>query len=240
MRPLRAVLGLYVLAWLRSRGPWIWLALAAAVIWYDLEIGANAGPWWSVWVSASMLAGFLAGYDTYTRLREDGSVRLLLLQPARRGVVALSFWIAAGLLSAGMMLVFLVYLIIVGRAPVTPELAVAAAFVWVGSLGFVAYAQLGSLLLPRDAVAVAGLLVIVLGAGPLERWLPDAAPEWVRMLVGAIEYAIPMGARVTDLLAGSPATPAALGTVLLQILVVIAAIRAILSRPRIIARRGQT
>lgn len=180
----------------------MWLAFVAVWAWYDSTVGSNQAEWWSNWVMLAPILGFLAGYDTYISMREDRSLRLILLQPVARGTVSVSLFIAASLLAIAGLGLFLAYLAVVGRVPGATTALSGTVVVVLGCLPFVAYAQLGSLLLPRDTAVVLGAFLVVLGFGPFDRWLPEAAPGWLHTLVGGVEYIFPTTSRIIGAASG--------------------------------------
>lgn len=196
-----AVMGLR--RWWRSRMPWLWTALVAAFIWYDWAVGdpgAGSGSW-TMWLSAGCLFGFLAGYDAFIDPRRKGYLGTILLQPVSRAAVVLGAFAASGTIALCGLFVLLLYLIAFGAPPPAGGVAVAIPLGVAGTLGFLAYAEAGSLVLGRDAAAVLGLLVLALGSMPVHRFLPAGTPGWVGQGVEGIFLALPSSHRLGEIAA---------------------------------------
>lgn len=232
----RSLAGMSMKVWLRSRGPWLYLCLLAVFIWYDQELGGR--NWWSMWIGAAALIGFLSGYDTFTRLREEGSLRLMLLRPVRRGVLAVGLWVPAGALAMAFMALVALYLLVMGEAPLSLHFGESLCVVMAGTLAFTAYAQLGSLLLPRDTCAVLGLLLIVLGTVPIDRWLAALVPEMVIRAIEVVLAMIPTVERLDAAFATDRFAWSALGFSVLHVVVGLGATTIALHRPRFMAQGG--
>ena len=190
--------------WSRARSPWLWLLLFAAWIWWDWRApppGHGADVWLGA-IQMGALLGFLAGYDGFAGYREDGSLRLVLLHPVRRGTVALSFLAAAGVASSLFLVAGALYLTLAGAPPPPSGRAGATGIAIFGALAFASYAQAASLVLGRDASAVAGLAVLLLGAGPAERLVPPTAPAWVGPMVEGVFWLLPTTHRLDRLALG--------------------------------------
>lgn len=227
-------------AWARSRAPWLWLALLAAFAWYTWDFGGPGGRWWTIPIALVPFLGFLAGFDTYARMRESGGLlRLVLLQPVSRHVIGVSFFITAGGLAWSTLALFFAFLLVTGNAPLGSEFVQAAAVILVGCLGFVAYAQLGSLLLHRDALAVLGLLVIFFGSRPFATWLPTGTPEWIVTGLNALEWTLPTAHRIGTVLAGQGILSAPFLTVIIQMTAVVALIGCVLGRQHFLVRSAK-
>lgn len=184
--------------------PLLWLVLAGAWILYDRRAGPpgpGAGSWPGI-VHLSALLGLLAGYDAFLPLREDGSLRLILLHPVRTSTVALAFFTGGGVVCVAFVLSLALYVMAGGapRPPVGP--AGAGAMALLTGLGFAACAQLGSLALGRDAAAVAGLAVVLLGSASPDAYLPADAPGWAARLLEAGLVLLPASHRMVEALAG--------------------------------------
>lgn len=237
-RMFAAVVVLYLRNWAHGRGVWVWLALLAVWGWWEWEMGgpASQSPWWSKWVVLGALTGFLAGYDTFIRLREDGSLRLLLLQPPPRGLFAAATLAGGVLVAWTALLLFLVFLVVIGHAPGAREVLLASALVALGSAGFVAYAQAGSLVLPRDAAGVLGLFLLVAGGGPLDRWLPAGGPAWLAPFLEGAPYLMPTVHRLESVLAGTTSPVLAVLVVLAQVGAAVLVAGGLLRRPALLRR----
>jgi len=197
-----ALMKLYLTQWRRSRAPLALLALGVAFCYWDAAlIRDGGGPWWTITVMLIAWSGFLLGYDTYERLRFDGSLRLMLTHAEARLTFAMAFVTIASLLAAIVVLLSLGYLVIAGRIPsVWDALPILPIFL-LAIGGWVAYAQVMSLLLPRDTAAVLGLLAIFFGSGAYDRWLPQGTPAFLRQVVRVIWESIPTSVRLSEVAA---------------------------------------
>lgn len=230
--PARALTEIYLRDWLASRGPFLWLAFVAVWAVFDYQSASGQPGGAAGILTLAAIAGFLAGYDTTSRLRETGSIRLMLLHPPPRWLFSAAWLTAGAVLVAGVLALFSLYRIAVG-ADVVATLG-AATFAVLGALGFVAFAQVAALVLPRDTAAVGGLLLVFWGFHPAGRWLPTAIPRWLAGAAEALHHVIPTTYRLELAYGGSAS---ALLIVLLQPVVAVLVAAWLLSRPRLRARR---
>jgi hypothetical protein len=189
----RAATVLQLTDWRRSRAPLGFIAFVGVLCWYDaVSQRSTAGmPWSSTLVSVALWAGFLAAYDTYARLRADGSLRLILFHGAPRAALALGFVGAGVAIAMSAAVLCLGYLVVSGRVQLSTELAIPLVTVAVGICSIVAYSQIMSLIVPRDTAAVLGVIALAFGSGPFDRFLPVGVPLLVRDVVRGLWWSIP-------------------------------------------------
>ncbi|MGH7476416.1 MAG: hypothetical protein ACRELD_09005 [Longimicrobiales bacterium] len=179
----------YLLDWRRTRAPLLWLIFLAVSAWADRALGSGIGPGSAtVTFPTAAVLGLLAGHTFASRWRAAGTVRLVLLQAARPIDVACGWWAGACVALAGAGAVFSVYIAL--RAGPTAALG-AAGFALLGALGIAAFAQAIALALPRDAAAVLGILLVVWGLGPPERFIPVGSPAWLGSVIAAVGWLLP-------------------------------------------------
>ena len=236
----RALARLQIRVWARSRGPLLWSLFLLAWGWFNWEAlgGRDGSPWWAGWAALAAWIGFLAGYDAYARMREDGTIRLLLLQPASRWTVAVGTWAGGTALTVIGLLLFLAFVALLYTPPPDSHMALAALLVLLTGGAFVAYAQLASLLMPRDSAAVLGLIVVVGGATAHDRWIPPGAPEWVEPATYVLFLLLPTTYRLTTGLAGDGVIAAAVIPVA-QTTLAVTAIGVLLRRRALTRRRDR-
>jgi ABC-type transport system involved in multi-copper enzyme maturation permease subunit len=193
---------MYLRQWSRSRAPVGLCALVIAYCWYDSVAMRQVTNGWPLFASVAGWSAFLVGYDTYERLRLDGSLRLILLHGNRRAQIASGFATAGVLVSAAVTLIALLYVVGAGRVSPGPELARSIPCTLLAIAGFIIYAQLLSLVLPRDTAAVLGVMVLVFGSRTGDGWLSANTPEILRQIVLALWAAIPTTARLGREIAG--------------------------------------
>lgn len=226
-----ALVGCRLRGWSRSRSPWLWVLLFGAWLWWDWRAGLPGhGPGaWIGGIQMGALLGFLAGYDGFAGYREDGSLHLILLHPVRPETVTLSFFTAAAVASGLFLAAGGLYLSLAGAPPPPSGRPATLALAMLGTLGFAAYAQAGSLVMGRDASAVAGLAVLLVGAGPVGRLVPPGAASWVGGALEAVTLLLPATHRL-DRLALGRGDPADVLLALGQVLAVLAGTAWLLGR----------
>jgi len=228
---------IYWRRWIRSRDPLAVLVFAGILCFYDAsaKAGDTPSPWWSIVVFLAAWSGFLAGYDTYERLRSDGSLRLIVLRGAPRLGIALGFAGAATATALLAVALAVMFLLLTGRTVVSADTLIVLAGGCVAAAGTVTYAQCMSLVLPKDTAAVLGVLALVFGASAFDRWLPPGTPESVRALVHGLWSSIPTTYRLSQFAAGH-ARVSNVAVMLLQAGVGLAACGLLLNRPALLAR----
>lgn len=234
--PYGATIRMFLIQWSRSRAPYGLVAFVATLCWYDHVSNRDPHDPWTLLTSVIALSGFLIAYDTYERLRADTSLRLILLHGERR------ITLAAGFASAAMLLGFvatgmtLAYLVIAGRIDSTGTFARALPISLIALAGWVIYAQLLSLLLPRDTAAVLGVILLVFGSRSPAAWMPPGMPVLVERFVTVLWSVIPTGVRSADILNGRHVA-LNISVQILQITCALAAVTLVLSRRELIARQ---
>ena len=231
-----ASIKLYLLNWSRSRAPLGMLAFVAVLCWYD-AVAPNRSPSpWSLLTFAGAWSGFLAACDTYERLRADGSLRLILLHGQSRATFAIGMAAGGILVSVVGTAVTLAYLIVAGRLIVSSHLLIVLPVTLLAVAGWVVYAQLLSLLVPRDTAAILGIIALVFGSGPPERWLPLETPAVVQQAAMLVWSAMPTTVRFTNVLNGD-GTLENVAMQLGQLVVALAVVCALLMRRRLLSRQ---
>lgn len=236
-----ALVRMHLLRWTRSRAPFGVAAFVAVLCWYDSTsggMGANAA-WWGTPVFVAAWAGFLVGYDTFERLRAEGSLRLILLHPVPRSVVGGASLLAGALISFAATVAALAYILIAGRTSSVPEVAFVVPLLLLGTTAFVAYAQALSTILPRDTAAVLGVIALAFGSGTPGRWIPDSAPGSVKELVRVVWSAMPTSVRLSEMVSRESVLPNAL-LFSMYVIVGMALTTVQLRRARNLARRGDS
>lgn len=201
---VRAIVRSQLLRWVRSRAALGLVGFVLVLLWYDrASLDTSGGtPWWQTVVFIAAWSGFLVGYDSFERLRSEGSLRLLLLRPVPRFVLALGAF--GGSLIAALVVFGLpiAYVIAFGRVASLDALLSGLPLIVIGMAGFIAYAQAASVVLPRDASAVLGVIVLFFGSTPSDRWVPSTAPAAVRVVVDVVWNALPTSLRLSETLNG--------------------------------------
>jgi hypothetical protein len=226
----------YVLQWMRSRAPIGLAVFVAALCWYDSVALRQTSQVWTLLALVAPWSGFLVAYDTYQRLRADGSLRLMLLHGERRATLALGFASAGVLLGLVATLISIAYLLISGRINASIGVMVVVPLTTTAIAGWVVYSQLMSLLVPRDTAAVLGVILLVFGSRTPESWVPPGAPAWVKQIVVMFWSLIPTSARLSDVLNGRQAIQN-VGIQVLQIACAFAAVTLLLSRRALLVRQ---
>ncbi len=229
-----AAMRLHWLQWRRSRAPIGLLVFVVVICAFDAVTarrGVRAPPWQTAFVFLAAWTGMLAGFDSFTRLRGDGSLPLLLRRAVPKPVFALALLLSAGVVSLAATLLALLYLLASGRAALSLAVVLAVPKALLAILAFVALAQLLALLLPRDLAAIAGMLVIAFGASPYDHWLPAGAPAVAAGAVHLVWASLPTTVRLHALVGGS-GSPAWHVTVMsLQLAAAFVGVCVLLSRP---------
>lgn len=227
---------LYLLNWSRSRASLGILGFVGVLCLYD-ALAPNRSPSpWALLTFAGAWSGVLAAYDTYDRFRSDGSLRLILLHGHSRGAFAVGMaggGIIVSMLGTG---VAVAYLIGAGRLSELAPLLVVMPITLLAVSGWVVYSQLLSLLVPRDTAAILGIIALIFGSGPPERWVPAGTPEWLQQLIVLAWSSIPTIVRFTHALNGDHLLlNLAIETV--QVTAALVVIGLLLKRGRLLARQ---
>lgn len=231
-RCVRALTEIGLKRWWRSRMPWLWGGFIGVCIWFDWAVGAP-GPGtesWVVWISAGCLLGFLSGYDAFIDPRRKGYLRTILLQPVSRTSIVLGAFAASGTIALAGLCVLLAYLVVFAAPPPSSGFVVALSMGVLGTLGFAAYAEAGSLVLGRDAAAVLGLLVLGLGSGPVDQFLPAGTPSWVLHTLEGVFLVLPSSHRLSEIVTMSEGRVWRVGLVVGQIVFALALAYVLLGR----------
>ncbi len=233
----RAATVLQLTDWRRSRAPLGFLAFVGALCWFDaVSQRSPAGiPWSSTLVFVALWTGFLAAYDTYARLRADGSLRLILFHKAPRAALALGFVGAGVAIAIPAAVLCLGYLVVSGRVQLSTELAIPLVTVAVGICSVVAYSQILSLIVPRDTAAVLGVIALVFGSGPVDRFLPVGVPSLVRDVLLGLWWSIPTSFSLGEQFS-TPSSPRYLVIVLAQLAAGLLGIWLLLGTSRLLQR----
>lgn len=229
-----AAIRLHWLQWRRSRAPIGLLLFVVAICAFDAIAARRTGrasPWHTPFVFLAAWTGMLAGFDSYTRLRGDGSLPLLLRRAVPRPVFAFALLLSAGAVSLAATMLALLYLLLSGRAPLSLAVAGAVPKVMLAILAFVALAQLLALLLPRDLAAIAGMLVIAFGASPYDHWLPAGSPAAIAGAVHVAWSSLPTSVRLYALVGGAGAPAWHVTVMSLQLVAAFIVVCVLLSRP---------
>jgi hypothetical protein len=226
----------YLLQWTRSRALISLAVLVALLFWYD-NASLRRGP--DVWALLPLVvgwSGFLVGYDTYNRLRTDGSLRLLLLQRRYRAQLALGFVAGGAMVGFAAIIATIGYLLVSGRVETSPSILSSIPIALIAVTGWVVYSQLLSLVVPKDTAAVLGFMVLIFGTRTPDRWVPDGLPESVGKVVAAVWAALPTSVRLDDVLNGRDVF-ANVSVQLIQIACAFALLSVLLSRRALLARQ---
>lgn len=194
---------LYLCQWGRSRAPWGLLVFVGVLCWFDANSAQSDAtyPWSRMLTFACSWTAFLVSYDTYERLRHDGSLRLILIRTHHRLNLMAGFAFAGTLVTILAASGLTIYLISSGRMAPSVSLLVISPILALAIIGGVLYAQAMSLVLPRDTAAVFGILVLTFGAYPSDRWVPQQAPDVLRAALHGIWICIPTSYRVAEVFA---------------------------------------
>jgi len=202
LTPMRAIASVLLKRLWRSRLPIALGVLVLALCYYDhVQLsGSGRGNWWAVLALVGPWSGFLASYDLFERLHAEGALRPLLLRGVSRWQLALGAVLASGAVVVAAVLMTGLYLALSGRAPIRGEALAALAAALVGGIAAAAFWASGSLLLPRDAGAVAGILLLTFSANTPSRWLPMDLPAFVQNAVRVFWSCIPGPGRIDQLM----------------------------------------
>lgn len=229
-----AVTQLHLTQWRRSRAPITLMVLAAVLCCYDYASRPTRDYWWLL-VTAVEWSAFVVSYDAFERYRADGSLRTLLLRGSSPRSLAVGFAFACVLVALCTLPVAFLYLALVQHRDIDFLAAVAMLISTIGLVGWVIYGLLLSLVLPRDATALLGVLLIVFGRAHPDTWLQSDAYYSAKLAVAALWYAIPAGARLEDVLHGRHVL--LYGSIqLLQIACAFAIVERLLSRQALLKR----
>lgn len=218
--------------------PWLWALFVAVCIWYDWVVGppGTGEGSWIMWLSAGCLLGFLSGYDAFIDPRRKGYLRLILLQPVSTPSIVLGAFVASGAIALAGLTVLLGYLAVFAAPPPPTGVVVAVPVGILGALGFAAYAEAGSLVLGRDAAAVLGLLVVALGSGPVDRFLPAGTPGYVHEALEGVFFVLPSSHRLAEIVTGPGGSGWKVALVVAQIVFALALANLLLRRSSLLRR----
>lgn len=189
---------------IRQKTTWGVVALIVVLVWYDRTYRVPVAPygWWATVGFAVGLVATISGYDHYDRLRHQGVLRLLLLQGAPRWALVTGYAAAGSAIALAAALSFVLYLLVTPSGLVGADLPRAVLGVALATLAFHVFAQSLSLVLSKDAAAVAVLLVLVFGSSPPTQWLPEGASIMLKGLLSVCWMIIPTPIVVTRFLRG--------------------------------------
>lgn len=176
------------------------LVFAAVICWYDFHLHST-NPSNSSYAATVFLAcwsAVLLGYNTFSRLRDERALRLLLLRSTSPAHIAVGNWLGATLVSSAVTVVAFIVMRFTSGTGIELHDVAALALLLLGIAGFTAYAQAVSAILPRDTAAVLGVGILVFGSMTPDRWMPPMAPEIVRQTVKLIWTCIPTSLKVSN------------------------------------------